>query len=141
MLCISTDVISLLRAASGRPEPELGELPLDVPADTAYRTAVLWALEQGITSGTSATTFSPDALCTRAHALTFMWRVVGSPIEDADSIIFDDVPCRKYYYASVTWAAVNNITSGTSATAFSPDRTISRAEALTFLYLIKGPQA
>ncbi|MBQ3702500.1 MAG: S-layer homology domain-containing protein [Oscillospiraceae bacterium] len=139
--CTRADVISFLWAASGRPEPELEELPFtDVPADAAYRTAVLWAMEKGITSGTSATTFSPDTLCTRAHALTFMWRLVGSPTEETDNIGFDDVPCSKYYYESVTWAAVNNITSGTSATAFSPDRTISRAEALTFLYLIKGPQ-
>ena len=139
--CTRADVISFLWAASGRPEPALTELPFeDIPASASYRTAVLWALEQGITSGTSATTFSPNTLCTRAHALTFMWRLVGSPIEDTDRIVFDDVPCGKYYYESVTWAAVNNITSGTSATTFSPDRTVSRAEALTFLYLIKGPQ-
>lgn len=139
--CTRADVISFLWAASGRPEPALAELPFeDIPASASYRTAVLWALEQGITSGTSATTFSPDALCTRAHALTFLWRAVGSPIADTDRIVFDDVPCRKYYYESVTWAAANNITSGTSATSFSPDRTISRAEALTFLYLIKRLQ-
>jgi len=88
-----------------------------------------------------ATTFSPDTLCTRVHALTFLWRAVGSPTEDAAGNDFNDVPCGKYYYQSVTWAAANQITSGTSQTTFSPHRTITRAEALTFLYLIKGPQA
>lgn len=109
--------------------------------DAQYYKAVLWALQQHIVAGTTATTFSPDMLCTRAHAMTILWRAVGSPTEEADGNVFDDVPCSKYYYQSVTWAAANQITSGTSQTTFSPHRTISRAEALTFLYIIKGPQA
>lgn len=134
-------MVLFLWAASGRPEPELHDMPFtDVPASAPYYKAVLWALKHHVVAGTSATTFSPDMLCTRAHAMTILWRTVGSPTEDVADTIFDDVPCSKYYYQSVTWAAANQITSGTSNATFSPHRTITRAEALTFLYLIKGPQ-
>ncbi len=137
--CTRSDVIAFLWAASGRPEPELNELRFtDVPEEATYRTSVLWAVEQGITSGTSAKTFSPDALCTRAHALTFLWRAAGDPPARTENYVFDDVAVNKYYYSSVLWALENGITSGTSATTFSPDRSITRAEALTFLYRIKG---
>lgn len=139
--CSRADMVLFLWAASGRPEPELHDMPFtDVPASAPYYKAVLWALQHHVVAGTSATTFSPDMLCTRAHAMTILWRTVGSPTEDVADTIFDDVPCGKYYYQSVTWAAANQITSGTSNATFSPHRTITRAEALTFLYLIKGPQ-
>jgi hypothetical protein len=134
-------MVLFLWAASGRTEPEPQDMPFsDVPASAPYYKAVMWALQQHIVAGTSATTFSPDMLCTRAHAMTILWRAVGSPAEESDGNHFYDVPCSKYYYRSVTWADAHHITSGTSATAFSPDRTVSRAEALTFLYLIMKPQ-
>lgn len=136
------DMITFLWNASGCPAPMLTDLPFhDIPVSASYRTAVLWAIEHGITSGTSATTFSPDALCTRAQALTFLWRAEGSPKDGNDIIAFEDVAISEYYFSTVAWATVNHITSGTSATTFSPERVISRAEALTFLYIINGPQA
>ena len=136
--CTRADVIAFLWAASGRPEPELHELRFtDVPDEATYRSAVLWALEKGITSGTSAKNFSPDALCTRAQALTFLWRAAGNPPARTENYVFDDVAANKYYYSSVLWAVENGVTSGTSATTFSPDRSITRDEALTFLYRIQ----
>lgn len=139
--CSRADMVLFLWAASGRTEPETQDMPFsDVPASAPYYKAVMWALQQQIVAGTSASTFSPDALCSRAEAMTILWRAVGSPAEESDGNHFYDVPCSKYYYRSVTWADAHHITSGTSATAFSPDRTVSRAEALTFLYLIMKPQ-
>lgn len=140
--CSRADMVLFLWAASGRTEPEPQDMPFsDVPASAPYYKAVMCALQQHIVAGTSATTFSPDMLRARAHAMTILWRAVGSPTEDAAGNDFDDVPCGKYYYRSVTWTDAHHITSGTSATTFSPHRTITRAEALTFLYSIKGPQA
>lgn len=140
--CSRADMVFFLWAASDCPEPELQDLPFtDVPASAPYYKAVLWALQQHVVAGTSATTFSPNALCSRAEAMTILWRAVGSPAAESDGNHFYDVPCGKYYYRSVTWAAANQITSGTSNTTFSPHRTITRAEALTFLYIIKRPQA
>ena len=136
--CTRADMISFLWAASGRPEPEPQEMPFkDVPASAPYYKAVLWALQQHITSGTSAASFSPTALCSRAHALTFLWRAAGSPKPDGIDETFDDVPSSKYYFSTVAWALQQHITSGTSAHNFSPRRTISRAEALAFLYSAK----
>ena len=136
--CTRADMVSFLWAASGRPEPEPQEMPFkDVPASAPYYKAVLWALQQHITSGTSAATFSPAAFCSRAHALTFLWRAAGSPTPDGRNETFDDVPSSKYYFSTVAWALQQNITSGTSAHTFSPQRTITRAEALAFLYYAK----
>ena len=132
--CTRAEMVSFLWAASGRPEPEPQEMPFtDVPASAPYYKAVLWALQQHITSGTSAASFSPAALCSRAQALTFLWRAAGSPKPDGSNEIFDDVPSSKYYFTTVAWALQQHITSGTSAHTFSPRRTITRAEALAFL--------
>ena len=139
--CARAEIIFFLWAASGRPEPELTALPFtDIPEAAFYRTAVLWALEQGITSGTTKTTFSPDRTCTRSEAMTFLWRTVGSPAASADAPAFADVENRSYYYSSVAWAAEQHVTGGTSETTFSPNRTVTRAEALTFLYLVLGAE-
>ena len=133
--CSRADMIYFLWAAAGCPEPEAQDLPFsDVSASANYYKAVLWALQQGVTSGTSQTSFSPDASCSRAQALTFLWRSEGSPAAETKDVVFDDVDSDKYYFTTVSWAAEHHITSGTSASTFSPNRTISRAEALTFLY-------
>lgn len=105
----------------------------DVQPGAYYADAVAWALEKSITAGTSATTFSPDAPCTRAQIVTFLWRAAGSP-EATDSCPFTDVPVDSYYYDAVLWAVEQGITSGTSATTFSPNVTCTRAQAVTFLY-------
>ena len=106
---------------------------VDVPADAYYYDAVLWAAENGITSGTTDTTFSPNAPCTRAQIVTFLWRAAGSP-EPKGTQSFDDVTAGAYYEKAVAWAAENGITGGTGDGKFSPGATCTRAQAVTFLY-------
>ena len=106
---------------------------VDVPADAYYYDAVLWAVKEGITNGTSATTFSPDNPCTRAQMVTFLWRAAGSPEPVGKTCIFTDVPADAYYAKAVQWAYEQKITVGTSATTFSPDETCTRAQMATFL--------
>ena len=111
---------------------------VDVKEGAYYYDAVLWAVEQKITSGTSATTFSPDASCTRAQMVTFLWRAAGSPKVENGKNPFTDVKADAYYYDAVLWAVEQKITSGTSATTFSPDATVTRGQTVTFLYRNAG---
>ena len=108
---------------------------VDVPASEYYYNAVLWAVEKGITSGTGdGTTFSPNATCTRAQAVTFLWRAAGSPAPKSSNMPFTDVAAGSYYYNAVLWAVENGITTGTGDTTFSPDATCSRGQIVTFLW-------
>ena len=111
---------------------------MDVKKGAYYYDAVLWAVEQKITSGTSATTFSPDASCTRAQMVTFLWRAAGSPKVENGKNPFTDVKADAYYYDAVLWAVEKGVTSGTSATTFSPDATVTRGQTVTFLYRNAG---
>ena len=111
---------------------------VDVKEGAYYYDAVLWAVEQKITSGTSATTFSPDASCTRAQMVTFLWRAAGSPKVENGKNPFADVKADAYYYDAVLWAVEKGVTSGTSATTFSPDATVTRGQTVTFLYRNAG---
>ena len=106
----------------------------DVSPNAYYYDAVQWAVEEGITSGTSATTFSPNASCTRAQAMTFLWRAAGSPEPESTRNPFTDVKAGSYYYDAVLWAVEQGITSGTTATTFSPNATCTRGQIVTFLY-------
>ena len=107
---------------------------VDVPAGAYYYDAVLWAVENGITQGTDDTHFSPNGICTRAQAVTFLWRTAGSPEPETRTMPFTDVPADSYYYDAVLWAVENGITKGTSDTTFSPNMTCSRAQIVTFLW-------
>ena len=107
---------------------------VDVPADAYYYDAVLWAAKEGITSGTDAVHFSPNATCTRAQAVTFLWRAAGSPASKSSTMPFTDVAESAYYADAVLWAVENGITNGTSDTTFSPNATCSRAQIVTFLW-------
>ena len=113
----------------------------DVPADAYYASAVSWAVEQGITGGTGANTFSPDEACTRAQVITFLYRAAGSPDVSAYQNPFDDVTADDYYYAAAIWAAANNIAGGTSSTTFAPGATCTRSQVVTFLYRAAGSPA
>ena len=107
---------------------------VDVPEDSYYEDAVIWAAEEGITNGTDETHFSPEALCTRAQAVAFLWRAAGRPAPESTEMPFTDVPAGSYYYDAVLWAVENGITLGTSATTFSPDMACTRAHIVTFLW-------
>lgn len=114
----------------------------DVPAGAYYADAVKWAVAEGITSGTSPTTFSPNNGCTRAQMVTFLWRAAGSPEPESDYGPFRDVPKDAYYRKAVLWAAGEGITSGTSPTTFSPNAAVTRAQTVTFLWRWDGePEA
>lgn len=107
---------------------------VDVKANDYFYDAVLWAAQNGITSGTDAVHFTPDGVCSRAQAVTFLWRAAGSPAPKSVSMPFTDVPKGSYYETAVLWAVENGITKGTSDTTFSPDATCSRAQIVTFLW-------
>ena len=110
----------------------------DVPATAYYADAVKWAVENGVTSGTSATTFSPQNVCSRAQLVTFLWRASGSPRPANTRHPFTDISSNAYYYDAILWAVENGITSGTSSTTFNPDSPVDRGQAVTFLYRTAG---
>lgn len=107
---------------------------VDVATGSYYEDAVDWAVENGITKGTDDTHFSPDGICTRAQAVTFLWRAAGSPKPETRTMPFADVPAGSYYYDAVLWAVENGITEGTSDTTFSPNAICTRAQIVTFLW-------
>ena len=107
---------------------------VDVATGSYYEDAVDWAVENGITAGTDATHFSPDGICTRAQAVTFLWRTAGSPASKTSAMPFTDVPVGSYYYDAVLWAVEKGITKGTSETTFSPNLNCNRAQIVTFLW-------
>lgn len=133
IVCTRAQAVTFLWKAAGAPEPTQTVSFADVADDSWYATAVAWAYENGITAGTSASTFSPGAVCTRAQVATFLWRWAGSP-ESTWDCGFTDVASDAWYAPAVRWAAENGITAGTSANTFSPTKDCNRAEIVTFLY-------
>ena len=110
----------------------------DVEQSDYYYDAVQWAVEKGITEGTSANTFSPNASCTRAQMVTFLWRAAGSPASKSTTNPFKDISSSDYYYDAVLWAVENGITTGTGADTFAPNTTVTRGQTVTFLYRAAG---
>ena len=138
--CTRAQVVTFLWRAAGKPEPTITDNPFtDVPEDSYYITAVLWAVENGVTTGTSATTFSPDSPCTRAQVVTFQHRAAGTPEGTQFTPPFLDVDKNAYYYKAMLWALEFGITNGTSETTFSPDKPCTRAQVVTFLYRAAHP--
>ena len=132
--CTRGQVVTFLWRAAGSPAPKKEGNPFkDVSKGAYYYNAVLWAVENGITNGTSATTFSPGDSCTRSQVVTFLYRYAGSPEISAKNP-FKDVQKGAYYYSAVQWAVKNGITNGTSDTAFSPSDTCTRGQVVTFLW-------
>ncbi|MBR4015927.1 MAG: S-layer homology domain-containing protein, partial [Anaerotignum sp.] len=135
--CTRGQIMTFLWRAAGRPEPMGNNNPFaDVEADAYYYKAVMWALEKGFTKGTSATTFSPNAGCTRGQVMTFLYRYENAPILGGMANPFNDVARGAYYYDAVLWAVNHDpqITNGTNATTFSPDAICTRGQIVTFLY-------
>ena len=133
--CTRAQVVTFLWRAMGQPEPESDENPFsDVAADAYYYDAVLWAVENGITSGTGGGKFSPDDSCTRAQVVTFLWRAMGKVEPESSENPFGDVKNSDYFFEPVLWAVENTITAGTGAGKFSPEDSCTRAQVVTFLY-------
>ena len=120
----------------------VGDLPFgDVAQGAYYAEPVAWAVQNDITSGVTATTFEPEATCTRAQTVTFLWRACGSPEPLPEDNPFSDVPSEAYYRKAVLWAYQNGITTGTTATTFEPDASCSRAQVLTFQWRTRSEPA
>ncbi len=133
--CSRAQSLTFLWRMVASPEPAAIDNPFsDVSDSSYYCKPVLWALGSKITGGTSESIFSPDLYCTRAQALTFLWRCAGQPKAENRTNPFADVNADSYYYESVLWAVENGLTGGTSDTTFSPDAYCTRAQVLTFLY-------
>lgn len=110
----------------------------DVVLGSYYAEAVFWAVDKGIAKGITETTFEPETACTRAHAVTFLWRYAGSPNPKSTKMPFTDVPSDSYYYNAVLWAVENNITTGTDTNIFNPNAVCTRAHIVTFLWRANG---
>ena len=134
--CTRAQIVTFLWRAAGSPEPKGAVNMTDVPADAYYAKAVAWAIENGVTSGTGAGQFSPDATCTRAQGVTFLYRAAGSPAVTG-SAGFQDVSGSDYFAAAVAWAKANDITDGVGNGLFGSKNSCTRAQIVTFLYLSK----
>ena len=131
--CTRAQIVTFLWRAAGSPVVNYAMDLSDVAGDAYYAEAVRWALSEGITTGTSAHTFSPDAVCTREQAVTFLWRAAGSPAVSGESA-FEDVGADAYYARAVAWAAQNGVTNGISQALFGTGSDCTRAQIVTFLY-------
>ena len=136
-ICTRAQTVTFLWRAAGSPKPETRTMPFtDIPAGSYYYDAVLWAVENGITKGTSDTTFSPNMTCTRAQIVAFLWRSEKSPAAGSRNL-FADVKSAAYYADAVLWAAKEDITKGTTNTTFSPNTDCTRSQIVTFLWRCK----
>ena len=131
--CTRAQIVTFLWRAAGSPEPKAASSFADVAAGSYYAKAVAWAVENGITSGTGDGKFSPDATCTRAQAVTFLYRASGAPAVNGNAA-FSDVATNAYYAAAVKWAEKNGITGGIGGGLFGSDNDCTRAQIVTFLY-------
>ena len=132
--CTRGQMVTFLWKAAGSPEPKsLTTAFTDVKSGAYYEKAVAWAVENKVTTGTSATTFSPDATVTRGQSVTFLWKANNSPAA-ASASAFTDVAAGAYYVSAVNWAVEKGVTSGMSATTFAPNSNCTRAQIVTFLY-------
>ena len=133
--CTRAQVVTFLWRAAGEPEPTTTDNPFtDVKPSAYYYKAVLWAVENGITTGMSSTTFGPNNSCTRGQVVTFLYRDAGGSGSYGGQNPFTDVKSTAYYYDAVLWAVENGITTGMSATTFAPNNTCTRGQVVTFLY-------
>ncbi len=135
--CTRAQVVTFLWRAMGAPAPAGTAAPFkDVAEGQYYAEAVRWAVERGITRGTSEDRFSPDSACTRSQIVTFLWRAVDKPEPAAYGMPFKDVRTGEYYYKAILWAANAGVTAGVTASAFHPADTCTRGQIVTFLHRV-----
>ena len=130
--CTRAQIVTFLWRAAGSPEPKAASSFADVSMDAYYAKAVAWAVENGITTGTGDGKFSPDATCTRAQSVTFLFRAIGKLVDSKAE--FSDVLADSYYANAVDWAVENGVTNGIGDGLFGPDNSCTRAQIVTFLY-------
>ena len=130
--CTRAQIVTFLWRAAGSPEPKSMSSFSDVSADSYYAKAVAWAVENGITTGTGDGKFSPDATCTRAQSVTFLFRAIGKLVDSKAE--FSDVLTDSYYANAVAWAVENGVTNGIGDGLFGPDNSCTRAQIVTFLF-------
>ena len=136
--CTRAQIVTFLWRAAGSPEPKSTNQPFaDVPSGSYYEKAVAWAVENGITEGTSDTTFAPGIICTRAQGAALLYRAAGSPAVSG-SATFTDVPADAYYADAAAWAEQKSITGGIGNGLFGPHNNCTRAQIVTFLYRLYG---
>ena len=132
--CTRGQVVTFLWRAEGSPAPTTTTCPFtDVKPSGFYYESMLWAVENGVTTGTSATTFGPNNPCTRAQVVTFLWRAEGSPAPTTTTCPFTDVKTSGFYYEAMLWAVENGVTTGTSPTTFGPGKPCTRGQVVSFL--------
>ena len=131
--CTRAQVVTFLWRAAGSPDVNAAVNFVDVSASSVYYKAIMWAVANGITKGTDATHFSPNATCTRGQVVTFMYRAAGEPAVSGTGS-FSDVASGSYCYDAVQWAVAEGITNGTDIAHFSPNATCTRGQVVTFLY-------
>ena len=133
--CTRAQVVTFLWRAAGKPEPTSTSHPFtDINEKAYYYKAMLWAVENGITAGMTATTFEPDRVCTRGQVVTFLHRAMGKPAPSSSSHPFTDANENTFYYNAMLWAVEDGITAGMTPTTFEPERTCTRGQVVTFLY-------
>lgn len=132
--CTRAQIVTFLWRAAGSPEPKNTGSFSDVSAGSYYAKAVAWAVENGITTGTGSGKFSPNAACTRAQSVTFLFRAIGKSVDSKTT--FSDVPADSYYADAVAWAVENGVTNGIGGGLFGPDNICTRAQIVTFLYRV-----
>ena len=130
--CTRAQIVTFLWRVAGSPEPKSTSSFSDVSTDSYYAKAVAWAVENGITTGTGDGKFSPDATCTRAQSVTFLFRAIGKLVDSKAE--FSDIPTDSYYANAVAWAVENGVTNGIGDGLFGPDNSCTRAQIVTFLY-------
>ncbi len=134
--CTRDQIVTFLYRANGSPEVTVTDQFADMPKSEEFRRAISWAVEKDVTSGTGGGKFSPGKGCTRAQAVTFIWRAAGKP-EPENVAAFSDMPSNSDFQKAISWASENGITSGIGGNKFGPDRTCTRGQIVTFLYNAK----
>ncbi len=140
--CTRAQIVTFLWRYAGQPTPLFRDNPfVDVSPDAYYYNAVLWAVEQGITTGMDATHFAPEGICSRAQIVTFLWRAAGQPLDMLGMVnhSFFDVRVDAFYYDAMLWAVSCNVTTGVDVTHFDPSGACVRGQAVTFLYRAQDP--